>query len=129
MKITFKNNDANIDSEKKELIVKFCKFLQKKYKLEEDLTITFLGERVGRMTTGSQHKEKGIKILVNNRMNRDILRTLAHEWVHSYQRNVIGRKRGPNIGGQNEDEANAISGQVMKQFEKKHPKVEKKMYD
>jgi Fe-Mn family superoxide dismutase len=129
MKITFKNNDANIDSEKKELIVKFCKFLQKKYKLEEDLTITFLGERVGRMTTGSQHKEKGIKILVNNRMNRDILRTLAHEWVHSYQRNVIGRKRGPNIGGQNEDEANALAGSLMKTFEKENPDLDKIIFE
>lgn len=42
---------------------------------------------------------------------------------------VLNRKRGPDIGGQNEDEANAISGQVMKKFEKKYPKIEKNMYD
>ena len=129
MKVTFKNIGANIDDKKNDLLKKFCKFLQKNHKLKEDVTIHLLGEKIGRMTTGSQHKEKGIKILINNRMNRDILRTLAHEWVHSYQRNVIGRDKGPDIGGQNEDEANAKSGEIIKRFEKSHPNKETKIYD
>ena len=86
-------------------------------------------EKIGRMTTGSQHKEKGIKILINNRMNRDILRTLAHEWVHSYQINVIGRDKGPDIGGQNEDEANSLSGSLVKSFEKENPDLDSVIYE
>ena len=46
------------------------------------------------------------------------MRTLAHEWVHEYQLSVQGRKKGPNIGGKNEDEANAFAGRLVKMFEK-----------
>jgi Fe-Mn family superoxide dismutase len=129
MNITFKNNGADLDSEKKELLKKFCKFLQKNYKLKDDTVITFFGERVGGMTTGSHHKEKGIKVLVNNRMNRDILRTLAHEWIHAHQRNVLGREKGPDIGGENEDEANALSGSLVKSFEKENPYLDKIIFE
>ena len=129
MNITFKNNGADLDSEKKELLKKFCKFLQKNHKLKDDTVITFFGERVGGMTTGSHHKEKGIKVLVNNRMNRDILRTLAHEWVHAHQRNVLGREKGPDIGGENEDEANALSGSLVKSFEKENPYLDKIIFE
>lgn len=129
MKITFKNIGADINSEKKELLKKFCKFLQKNYTLKDDIIITFTGERIGRMTTGSQHKDKGIKVLVNNRMNRDILRTLSHEWIHSYQRNVLGKERGPDIGGENEDEANALSGALVKKFEKENPDLDSIIFE
>ena len=57
------------------------------------------------------------------------MRTLAHEWVHEHQMSVQGRKQGPNIGGKNEDEANAFAGRLVKMFEKKHPDLEKKMYE
>jgi hypothetical protein len=46
---------------------------------------------------------------------------LAHEWVHEYQIQILNREQGPDIGGKNEDEANALSGQLVKKFEKKHP--------
>ena len=57
------------------------------------------------------------------------MRTLAHEWVHEYQHGVLNREKGPDIGGKNEDEANAFAGQLIKMFEKKFPKDEDKMYD
>ena len=59
----------------------------------------------------------------------DILKTLSHEWIHEYQRTILGRERGGDIGGQNEDEANAKSGELIKKFEKHHPDDESKMYD
>jgi hypothetical protein len=62
-------------------------------------------------------------------MNRDILRTLAHEWIHEYQMTILGRERGPDIGGTNEDEANAFSARLIKMFEKKFPYDEKYMYE
>jgi hypothetical protein len=62
-------------------------------------------------------------------LNRDILRTLAHEWIHEYQMTILNREMGPNIGGENEDEANAISAQLIKMFEKFYPEKEKFMYE
>ena len=79
------------------------------------------------MTTGSRLPNE-IKILSKNRMNRDILRTLAHEWVHEYQMDIQKRDMGPDIGGKNEDEANSESGAMMKKFERDFPDSESILY-
>jgi hypothetical protein len=70
-----------------------------------------------------------LKVLSKNRLNRDICRTLAHEWVHEYQLGVLNRKHGPDIGGRNENEANSGAGILIKKFEKNHPHKEEKMYE
>ena len=129
MKVLVKYKNTSMGEDKFEFYNKFIEFLQKEFPLKKDITICFLGEREGKMTTGSRTDNSELKVLCKNRMTRDILRTLAHEWVHEHQLNVLGREHGPNIGGQNEDEANAYAGQMMKKFEKKYPHEEDKMYD
>lgn len=129
MTVTIVHRNSGIEKNEYSFYNDFISFLQKEYPLKKDVKIIFMGNRIGSMTTGSRTEDGELHILTKGRINRDILRTLTHEWVHEYQRNVLIRKHGPDIGGQNEDEANAISGQVMKQFEKIHPKLEKKMYD
>ena len=83
----------------------------------------------GDMSTGSRRGDNLIKVLAKGRLNRDIMRTLAHEWVHEHQMTILGREPGPNIGGQNEDEANAFAGRLVKIFEKENPELEKIMYE
>jgi hypothetical protein len=129
MKVKIIHRNSGIDKDEYDFYNKFIKYLQKEYPIKNEITIVFLGERVGSMTTGSRTSNNELHVLCKGRINRDILRTLAHEWVHEYQRTILNRKHGPDIGGQNEDEANAISGQVMKKFEKKYPKIENNMYD
>ena len=107
----------------------FIKFLQSKFPLKMDFTIVFLAEREGEMTTGARTNKHVLKILTRKRINRDILRTLAHEWIHEYQFTILGRKRGEDIGGKNENEANAISGQIIKLFEKDFPGIIPDMYE
>ena len=118
-----------MNAKDKELMNKFMKFLQKHYPLKNDITVIFTGERFGDMTTGSRTSNSELKILTKNRLNRDISRTLAHEWVHEWQRITKGKKRGPDIGGENEDEANAEAGSIIKKFEKSNPKEEEMMYE
>lgn len=129
MKVSVIHRDSKIDPRNHSLVNQFIKFLQKKYPLKKDIKIVFLGERIGKMTTGSRTPNNELHILTKKRINRDILRTLAHEWIHEYQRTILKRKHGPDIGGPNEDEANAIAGQLMKVFEKLHPDLEEKMYE
>jgi Fe-Mn family superoxide dismutase len=114
--------------EQKSLFEKFIDFLKKSHPLKKDIDIVFTKERYGKMTTGVRTKDDLIKILVKDRLNRDILKTLSHEWMHEYQRTILGRKKGPNIGGKNEDEANAVSGADVKKFEKGNEKLEKIIY-
>lgn len=128
MKVTIIHKNSGIDKSEYKMYDKFIKYLQKDYPLKHDLTIIFLGERVNGMTTGSRLPHK-IKVLSKNRMNRDILRTVAHEWIHEYQMDVLNREMGPDIGGQNEDEANSESGAIMKKFEKAFPDSEERLYE
>jgi len=129
MKITIKHNDSNIPKENYNFFNDFIKYLQKEYPLKRDISITFFGERKGSMTSGQRNDNGELLILSKNRMNRDILRTLAHEWYHEYDRTVLKNPKGPDIGGRSEDDANAEAGKVLKQYEKSRPNNEKKMYE
>ena len=128
MKITIKHIDSDVPKENYEFYNDFIQYLQKSYPLKYNITIKFVGDRVGNMTTGQRNTKDELLVLSKGRMNRDILRTLAHEWVHEYQRTILNRDKGPDIGGKNEDEANSESGVIIKKFEQSHPKDEKKMY-
>jgi Fe-Mn family superoxide dismutase len=121
MKVTVKHIDSGLEPQDKKMYNDFIKFINSKYPVNKELKILFLGSKNGHMSTGSQNMNGVIKVLSKNRLNRDIMRTLAHEWVHAHQRFVLGRERGPDIGGQNEDEANAFAGQLIKMFEKEYP--------
>lgn len=129
MKVSVIHRDSKIHPKNHSLVNKFIEFLQREYPLKNDIKIVFLGKRVGHMTTGSRTEDNELHILTKKRINRDILRTLSHEWIHEYQRTVLKRPHGPDIGGENEDEANAISGQLMKIFEKENPNWEDAMYE
>lgn len=129
MKVSVKFSETKFDKNDKEFINEFIKLLQESYPLKEDVTIIFLGEQMGEMTTGSRNENSELKVLAKGRLNRDIMRTLAHEWVHEHQKTILNRPNGPNIGGKNEDEANAFAGRLVKMFEKKHPDLENKMYE
>ena len=129
MKVTIKHFDSDVPKENYSFFDDVIKYLQKKYQLKKDLTVIFVWYRKGNMTSGQRNNKGELLILSKNRMNRDILRTLAHEWYHEYDRTVLGSPKGPDIGGHSEDDANAEAGKVLKQYEKSDPKNEKKMYE
>jgi hypothetical protein len=128
MKLTVAHIKSGINKKNYEMFDKFFKLLQKKFPLKDDLKIEFIGERKDKMTTGSRLPNY-IKVLSQKRMIRDIFRTVAHEWVHEHQHSVEKRKIGPDIGGRNEDEANAYAGQLIKIFEKENPEYVENMYE
>jgi len=128
MKVTIKHFDSDVPKENYSFFDDFIKYLQKKYPLKKDLTVIFVGDRKGNRTSGQRNNKGELLVLSKDRMNRDILRTLAHEWYHEYDRTVLGSPKGPDIGGHSEDDANAEAGKVLKQYEKSNPKNEKKMY-
>ena len=130
MKVKLIKKDKGLDNKDYQIIKDFLKFLYSEIPLQEDIIVCCLSERIGEMTTGSSIPDyKMINVLTKNRMNRDILRTLAHEWVHEHQISVLGRNIGKNIGGRNEDEANAKSGALVKMFESRFPHKVKKLYE
>ena len=66
MKVTVKHKNTSLTKDKIEFYNKFIKFLQKEYPLKKDITIYFLGEREGKMTTGSRNDSSELKILCKN---------------------------------------------------------------
>ena len=89
-----------------------------------------MGDRGEDMTTGSYTIEKGlVRVLSKGRMLIDVLRTLAHEWVHAAQHDFLGWEKGPDIGGRNEDGCNIYAGILMKQYQKEFPEKQKMIYE
>jgi hypothetical protein len=127
IKVTFK--EYKMDDEQIEVTNKFIRFLQEKFPLEDPIQIIFSGVRYGKMTTGSRTENDILKILASGRLMVDILRTLAHEWVHEYQHQVLHWEIGPDIGGKNENHANIEAGILMKQFQMKYKNFESVLYN
>ncbi len=95
MKVTIKHFDSDVPKENYSFFDDFIKYLQKKYPLKKDLTVIFVGDRKGNMTSGQRNNKGELLVLSKDRMNRDILRTLAHEWYHEYDRTVLGNNNEP----------------------------------
>lgn len=128
MKVDVKYNKELLTPVKINIIENFVKFLNREYKLKNDVVIRFTNKSEEGMTTGS-NKEGLIKVLCDGRMFIDVLRTLAHEWIHEHQHQYNRKNKKQDIGGPDEDEANAEAGRILKQYNKEFPKKEDKLYE
>jgi hypothetical protein len=77
MKVNLYDKSSGLGSEQINVIQDFLRFCQKNSPLKKDVDIHLLGERFGKMTTGSEILGR-IKVLAGGRMLIDILRTVAH---------------------------------------------------
>lgn len=66
--------------------------------------------------------EEKIIVVVHNRNMADILRTLAHELVHHYQK-LNGDELNGEDGSDTENEANAKAGVIMRKFGRENPEI------
>lgn len=124
MKVCFKNSNSGITKEQIEVIHSFIKLLQGQVPLSSDVEITLTDKQKDTKTTGVRLPKSKIKVLSKGRMLIDILRTLAHEWVHEFQHQKMGLKdtdKIQNIGGPEENMCNVLSGIFVKQFDKQNP--------
>ena len=131
MKAVLKKPSESFSPDQINVIDNFIKLLQTELVLSDDVYISFVENRDSSMTTGVRRPNNEILVLSGNRLLIDILRTLAHEWVHEYQYQNLGLKDDEpiqDIGGKEENMANALSGIMVKKFAKKHPKLESILY-
>jgi hypothetical protein len=65
-----------------------------------------------------------IALYVKHRHILDILRSLCHELVH-YRQDLQGvlKANSGKTGSEHENEANALAGQIMRLYGKKHPEL------
>lgn len=129
MVVQIQHLESGIKKENFQVIDNFVKFLNKIQPVPQNLIIQFTGQRVGEMTTGSRSDYHIIKIFTKNRLLIDILRTLAHEWTHEFEDDVLDIHNIQDIGGKNENIANISAGIILKLFEKKYPEYEVLLYN
>jgi hypothetical protein len=127
MKVNLYDKSSGLGSEQINVIQDFLRFCQKNSPLKKDVDIHLLGERFGNMTTGSEILGR-IKVLAGGRMLIDILRTVAHEWVHEFARQRNIKLQGFNTVSQ-ENFANSEAGIMIRMYEKSNPQLTELLYN
>lgn len=125
MKVKIKNIKPHFQPNQVGIIKDFIEFLQKNGPLKSDLLILFQDKRNENITTGKTYNGV-ITIFAKDRLLIDVLRTLAHEWIHLMQNQNI--KTMPQLDRPSEDHANSLGGYWLRQFNKENPEHETEIY-
>ena len=115
------NGIEGMTSRKKELIEIFLNFVVNKLGLTEPVELYIHKGRDEYIVTTASYvpSENSNHVKAEGRALVDICRSIAHELVHNKQREIGKFNSGDqvqNIGGEIEDEANAIAGILIKDF-------------
>ena len=128
MNSNFESDNGLFNEEQLEVINKFIDYLHHEIPLE-NIKLKFLKERQGKMTTGVRKENGQMNVLAGNRMLLDVLRTVAHEWVHEGQIEILGwEATSDSIGGPYENQANSLAGLYLKKFQVNHPEFMEILY-
>jgi hypothetical protein len=125
VKVKIKNIKPHFQPNQVGIIKDFIEFLQKNGPLKSDLLILFQDKRNENITTGKAYNGI-ITIFAKDRLLIDVLRTLAHEWIHLMQNQNI--KTMPQLDRPSEDHANSLGGYWLRQFNKENPEHETEIY-
>ena len=125
MKVKIKNKRPHFQPNQVGIVKEFVKFLQNNGPLKSDVNILFQDKRNENITTGKQ-QDNTITIFAKDRLLVDVLRTLAHEWIHILQ--TQNMKTMPNLDRPSEDHANSLAGYWLRQFNKENPEHETEVY-
>jgi hypothetical protein len=124
MKVNLYDKSSGLGSEQINVIQDFLRFCQKNSPLKKDVDIQLLGERFGKMTTGSEILGR-IKVLAGGKMLIDILRTISDKWVHEFARQRNIKLQGFNTISQE----NSESGIMIRMYEKSNPQLTVLLYN
>jgi hypothetical protein len=109
-------------------MVDFIRFACNELGLSSLPKITILGQPVSNSPYNSfaayRPGAAEIMLYASNRHILDVLRSLCHEMVH-YRQDLAGELK-PNsgiTGSDQENEANAVAGQIMRKYGKIHPEL------
>lgn len=108
-----------MDKLTKYTLVKFIKFIQDELDLNTPFKVQLVVNRSDDLKTYAYYDPNSglVKVYCKNRGLADVLRSVAHELIHHLQ-NQRGQLQFPvqDVGGQIEDEANSVAGQLVKKF-------------
>lgn len=125
MKVKIKNIRPHFQPNQVGIVKEFIKFLQNNGPLKSDVIVLFQDKRNENITTGKK-LDNTITIFAKDRLLVDVLRTLAHEWIHILQ--TQNMKTMPSLDRPSEDHANSLAGYWLRQFNKENPEHETEIY-
>jgi len=99
------------------ILKKFLIFLKRELKFAYDIPIILVDDvdfSKNNKTFGLMYPDK-IVISIVNRHPIDILRTVAHEYIHHKQQSE-GKRLSGNAGSVIENEANAKAGEIIRKY-------------
>ena len=99
------------------ILKKFLIFLKRELKFAYDIPIILVDDvdfSKNNKTFGLMYPDK-IVISIVNRHPLDILRTVAHEYIHHKQQRE-GKNLNGNAGSVSENEANAKAGEIIRKY-------------
>lgn len=115
-----------MDKTSKYVMIKFIKFLRDELNLNLPFKVRLVTNRDEDLKTYAYYDPNSgfIKVYCKNRGLADVLRSVAHELIHHLQ-NERGDLNGPvqDVGGEIEDEANSVAGQLVKKFGYQNPEL------
>lgn len=107
-------------------IVKFIKFINDELNITTPFKVKLVTQRDDDLKTYAYYNPTNgdVKVYCKDRGLADVLRSIAHELIH-HQQNQLGKLDEPvqDVGGEIEDEANSIAGQLVKKFGYANPKL------
>lgn len=104
------------------IVQKFLPFVQQHLELTHLPKIELLDRPLE--GTFGRYSDGRIRVMAHGRHPIDVLRTLAHELVH-YKQDSEGRIHAESgeTGSDEENEANAVAGVIMRDFDQAHPEL------
>ena len=107
------------------ILKNFKVFLKRELRLTYDIPIILVdnvdfAKKISAF--GEISKENVIYLSVINRHPVDIMRTLAHEYVH-YKQVMDGKQLKSYAGSPTENQANAKAGELMRKYGRLHPEL------
>jgi Zn-dependent peptidase ImmA (M78 family) len=109
------------------ILKRFQTFLKKELRLTYDIPVILVDDsdfakRIAAF--GEISKDNVIHLTIINRHPMDILRTLAHEYVHYKQHIEKGlQRKSSHAGSPTENQANAKAGELMRKYGQMHPEL------
>ena len=109
------------------ILKRFTIFLKRELRLTYDIPVILIDDAdyaKRNAAFGEITKDNVIYLSVINRHPMDILRTLAHEFVHYKQNIEKGLDRKSSFAGSStENHANAKAGEIMRKYGQLHPEL------
>jgi len=107
------------------ILKNFKVFLKRELRLTYDIPVILIDDadfakRIAAF--GEITRDNAIHLSVINRHPVDIMRTLAHEYVH-YKQVMDGKQLKSHAGSPSENEANAKAGEIMRKYGRLHPEL------